>query len=201
MNATSFRVLHGRPSTANVLPNERELILAAQSGDSNAFKQLYEHYSDRIFTLIYYSLKDESLAEDVLQTVFVKVFKALPFFRLESGFLTWIYRIAINECKNRKRGRKLFVPMSQETEKLHQVDPEQSPEHQHAFQQASRLVRSAVLELKPKYRAVVVLKYLEELSYEEVASVLGCSQGTVATRLHRALALLEKRLKQLRTSF
>lgn len=202
MTNKSFRLLYGlstQPSAT--LRNECDLILAAQHGDTQAFKELYEHYSDRIFALIYYSLSDATAAEDTLQTVFIKVFEALPGFRLDSSFLTWIYRIALNECKNQKRGRKLLVPITAETEVFHQVDPDPTPDHQHAYKQASRLVRIAVTELKPKYRAVVVLKYLEELSYEEIAAVLGCSQGTVATRLHRALAILEKRLRRFRLIF
>ena len=198
----SYRLIYGlQPAIGNPLLNERELILAAQKGDTGAFKELYEYYSDRIFTLLSYSLNDSAAAEDALQTVFVKVFEALPFFRLESSFLTWIYRVALNECKNRKRRRKLFVPISRETEDLHHIDPGPAPDHQHAVQQASRLIHDAVMDLKPKYRAVVVLKYLEELSYEEIAVVLGCSQGTVATRLHRALAILEKKLRRFRPIF
>jgi len=201
MANNSFKLIYGlQPAIGSPLLNERELIFAAQKGDTGAFKELYEYYSDRIFTLLSYSLNDASQAEDVLQTVFVKVFEALPFFRLESSFLTWIYRVALNECKNRKRRRKLFVPISSETEE-YQVDPGLAPDHQHAVQQASRLIHDAVMDLKPKYRAVVVLKYLEELSYEEIAAVLGCSQGTVATRLHRALAILEKKLRRFRPVF
>jgi RNA polymerase sigma-70 factor (ECF subfamily) len=197
-----YRLIYGlQPAIGNPLLNERELILATQRGDTGAFKELYEYYSDRIFTLLSYSLNDSAAAEDALQTVFVKVFEALPFFRLESSFLTWIYRVALNECKNRKRRRKLFVPISRETEDSHHIDPGPAPDHQHAVQQASRLIHDAVMDLKPKYRAVVVLKYLEELSYEEIAVVLSCSQGTVATRLHRALAILEKKLRQFRPIF
>jgi RNA polymerase sigma-70 factor, ECF subfamily len=202
MRTKSFRLLYGHQSAAGgVVPNERELILDAQQGDTAAFKQLYEHYKGRIFTLLYYSLNDISTAEDALQAIFVKVFEALPGFGLESSFLTWLYRIALNECKNRKRRRKLFVPISKETEEFNLVDPAPSPDHQHALKHASLLIRGAVLELKPKYRTVVVLKYLEELSYEEIAAVLGCSQGTIATRLNRALAILEKRLRRFRSVF
>jgi RNA polymerase sigma-70 factor (ECF subfamily) len=201
MNANSFRILGGRSSTEQPLQNENQLVLAAQRGDSGAFQELYENYSDRIFTLIYYSLNDASLAEDVFQTVFVKIFKGLGSFRMESSFLTWVYRVALNECKNRKRGRKMWIPLNRETAELHLQDSRLAPDHQHALKQTSDSVRRAVLELKPKYRAVVVLKYLEELSYEEMAAVLGCSQGTIATRLHRALAILEKRLQQFRPAF
>ncbi|HSP06953.1 MAG TPA: sigma-70 family RNA polymerase sigma factor [Acidobacteriota bacterium] len=181
-------------------PQERNLILAAQDGDAAAFKVLYERYRDRVFSLISYTLKDPPLAEDVLQTVFVKVFQALPYFRHESGFHTWIYRVALNECKNRRRRRRLFVPIDQLAGSLPEVDPGTAPDAMHSSRQVSRMVQEAVLGLRPKLRSVIVLRYVEELSYEEIASVLGCSPGTVASRLHRALSILETRLSALRGS-
>ena len=86
-------------AAGSALQQERDLIVAAQKGDTLAFKKLYERYRDRVYSLIYYNLNDAHLAEDVAQTVFVKAFQALPSFRMESGFLTWIYRVALNECK------------------------------------------------------------------------------------------------------
>src|SRR5262249_29603922 len=144
--------------------------------------------------VIYYSLRDTDLAQDVLQTVFVKVFQALPLFRLESSFLTWVYRVALNECKNAKRRPRIFVPLSEVDEVWRREDPCALPDATHASPQMQRKVRKAVLSLNPKLRSVIVLKYLEDLSYEEIAAVLGASPGTVASRLHRALAALEAKL-------
>ena len=84
---------------------ERDTITAAQQGDRAAFKTLYERYRDRVYNLIFYSMGDELSAEDVLQIVFVKVYRGLPGFRFEASFATWIYRITINECLNQQRGR------------------------------------------------------------------------------------------------
>jgi RNA polymerase sigma-70 factor, ECF subfamily len=179
---------------------ELDLIRAAQQGDTSAFKQLYEQYYDRVYGLIYYSLIDGHQAEDALQTVFVKVFQALPFFRLESSFLTWIYRVALNECKNRNRRRKIFIPLSWISDALSHPDPAPTPDVVHASQELGLHVREAVMNLKPEYRTVVVLKYLEELSYEEISSILGCSPGTVGSRLNRALQILEERLRPLRSN-
>lgn len=192
-----LRIVEGKRATAadSGLPQERELIRAAQQGDASAFQDLYLHYKDRVYNLICYNLTDQHQAEDVLQTVFFKVFQALPFFRLESSFLTWIYSVAINECKNRKRQRRLFVPISLVSNSPHDADLSVAPDAQHATRQLNETVRRAVMELEPKLRATVVLKYLEDLSYEEIASILGCSSGTVASRLHRALLRLEKRLR------
>lgn len=195
MTIGRFQVLRRSPESAS-LPGERDLVLRAQQGDTGAFKQLYDHYKDRIHTVIYYSLRDDDATEDVLQTVFVKVFQALPLFRLESCFLTWVYRVALNECKNRRRRRKLFVPISDAEEVWNKYDPGALPDAQHASEQMQQEVRVAVLALRPKLRAVVVLRYIEDLSYEEIAAVLGSSPGTVASRLHRALAVLESRLSR-----
>lgn len=199
MSQNPLRLIQsGRDSEAG--PEERELILAAQDGDRGAFRVLYERYRDRVFSLISYTLKDPPLSEDVLQTVFVKVFQALPFFRHESCFHTWIYRVAINECRNRKRQRRLFVPIEDVQGRWNEPSAGMSPDVVHETQQIAGEIQRAVLELRPKLREVVVLKYVEELSYEEIAAVLGCSQGTVASRLHRALSILEARLQALKGS-
>src|SRR5262245_40943630 len=168
MSSVHFRIIEGGSSNP-ALPDEQQLILSAQGGNTTAFKELYEHYRQKVYNLIYYSLDDIEQAEDVLQTVFVKVFQALPYFRLESGFLTWIYRVALNECKNRKRRRRIFVPISHINDGVDERDPAPTPEAIHVAEQTGRLVRKAVRALKPKYRSVVVLKYLEEMSYEEIA--------------------------------
>jgi RNA polymerase sigma-70 factor, ECF subfamily len=178
--------------------SERDLILAAQAGDTSSFQQLYEKYKDRVYNLIYYSVDEPSHAEDVLQTVFVKVFQALPAFRLDSCFLTWVYRVAINECKNRKRRRRLFVSMSELPQVDAKPDPALTPEVEHLTNHVALMVRNAIMELNPKLRAVIALKYFEDLSYEEIASILGCSSGTVASRMHRALNQLEKNLQSFR---
>ena len=197
MTSGRFQVLEGGASQ-HALPNEELLIVSAQQGNTAAFKELYEHYRQKVYNLVYYSLDDVDQTEDVLQTVFIKVFQAMPYFRLESGFLTWIYRVALNECKNRKRRRKLFIPISHINDGIDERDPAPTPEAIHVAEQTGRLVRKAVRALKPKYRSVVVLKYLEEMSYEEIAATLGCSSGTVASRLYRALEILQKQLGTLR---
>src|ERR1051325_1949610 len=113
MKPNKFELIQGsRNVESDSQPDEGSLILSAQKGDVLAFKELYERHRERVYNLIYYSLENVDQAEDILQTVFVKVYQALPFFRLESGFLTWIYRVALNECKNRRRSRRFFVPIN-----------------------------------------------------------------------------------------
>src|SRR4029078_6340179 len=93
-------------------PQERDLVVAAQRGGRGAFKALYERYRDRVYNLAFYSLGEELWAEDVLQIVFLKIYRGLPAFRYEASLSTWIYRIAVNECQNQlqRRGAK-HVPL------------------------------------------------------------------------------------------
>ena len=179
--------------------DERETIAAAQRGDRAAFKSLYDRYRDRIYNLIFYSIADELSAEDVLQIVFVKVYRGLPRFRFEASFATWIYRITINECLNQQRGRgALEIPFEALLGSDEEHNPGAAADLQHAESERREIIHRAVMELSPKLRAVVALKYLEGLSYQEIASVLECSPGTVASRLNRALRELEARLRPLR---
>jgi RNA polymerase sigma-70 factor, ECF subfamily len=182
--------------TAGSLPDETRLIAAAQGGDDHASHQLYEYYRDRIYNLIYYSLREPQGVEDVLQIVFLKAFQALPLFRGESSFMTWIYRIALNECKNAKTRRRVWVSFLKIFQQSEERDPQPSPELLHEADRKARSLQAALLKLKPMHREVVLLKYQEELSYEEVASILGVSPGTVASRLNRALKILESSLRR-----
>jgi RNA polymerase sigma-70 factor (ECF subfamily) len=178
--------------------DERALVNAAQQGDRDAFKALYDCYRDRVYNYVFYSIGDELRAEDVLQIIFVKIFRGLPGFRFEASLSTWIYRIAVNECLNQQRRRGMRqVPF----EALLGSDEEPcaaAADHQHAEAERREIVHRALMELSPKLRSVVALRYLEELSYDEIAAVLECSAGTVASRLNRALGQLEKRLRPLR---
>jgi RNA polymerase sigma-70 factor (ECF subfamily) len=179
--------------------DERDMIAAAQRGDRAAFKSLYDRYRDRVYNLIFYSMGDELSAEDVLQIVFVKVYRGLPRFRFEASFATWIYRITINECLNQQRGRGAqHIPFEALLGSDEEHNPGAAADLQHAEGERREIIHRAVMELSPKLRAVVALKYLEGFSYEEIASVLECSPGTVASRLNRALRELEKRLRPLR---
>jgi len=178
---------------------ERATVIAAQQGDRDAFKALYERYRDRVYTIIFYSMGDELRAEDVLQIVFVKIYQGLPNFRFEASLATWIYRIAVNECLNQQRRRGAqHIPFEALLGSDEELDSGAAADRQHAEGERREIVHRAVMELSPKLRAVVALKYLEGLSYEEIASVLECSPGTVASRLNRALSELEARLRPLR---
>jgi RNA polymerase sigma-70 factor (ECF subfamily) len=179
--------------------DERTTVIAAQQGDREAFRSLYERYRDRVYNVIFYSMGDEMRAEDVLQIVFVKVYRGLPSFRFEASLSTWIYRIAVNECLNQQRRRGAqHIPFEALLGSDEEFDAGATADQQHADSERREIIHRAVMELSPKLRAVVALKYVDGLSYEEMASVLECSQGTVASRLNRALTELEARLRPLR---
>lgn len=178
---------------------EQELVKAAQRNDRLAFKALYERHRDRVYNLAFYSLGDALWAEDVVQIVFMKAYRGLSGFRHESGFATWIYRITLNECQNQahRRGART-VPLEEIMGSSDELDAADLPDALHLNRERGQIVQSAVMDLSPKLRTVVVLKYVEGLSYDEIARVLDCAPGTVASRLNRALTELEARLHPLR---
>jgi RNA polymerase sigma-70 factor (ECF subfamily) len=179
--------------------DEIRLVRAVQAGDRAAFKAIYEHYQERIYNLVYYTIGDRAAAQDVLQIVFMKVYRGLPAFRFESRLATWIYRIAINEClnQNRRHGHE-HVPFEAVLGTGEEQDGSAPPDELHLTEERREIIGNALLTLAPHLRTVVVLRYLDGLSYQEIASVLDCSLGTVASRLSRALGQLEERLRPLR---
>ena len=182
-------------------PEERRLVLAAQRGEPRAVRDLYEAYRQRIWSLILFSVGDSQQAQDVLQTVFFKVFHGLGSFRFESSLFTWIYRIARNECWNhRQRRREPLVPLDAILGSRDEMDPNPRAGGPDAAAERDRILEQAVMALPFKMREVVVLKYREGLSYDEMSRALGCAPGTVASRLNRALAALEEKLRPLRGS-
>jgi RNA polymerase sigma-70 factor, ECF subfamily len=178
---------------------ERNLVLAARRGDSAAFRELYDTYRQPTWNLVVYSIGDSLQAQDVLQTVFLKVFRGLRSFRFQCRLSTWIYRIAHNECQDHHRRRRApHVPLEAILGSRSEIDTRPISDDQHARQERKVILQQALLQLPFKMREVVVLKYLEGLSYEEMSRVLRCAPGTVASRLNRALAELEERLRPFR---
>ena len=178
---------------------ERELVKAAQTGDRAAFRALFERHRDRVYNLAFYSLGEALWAEDLVQIVFLKVYCGLASFRQEATFATWVYRITLNECQNQLRRRTAkYVPFEAILGSDEELDSGELPDAEHLGRERRRIIQNAVMDLSPKLRTVVVLKYVEGLSYDEIARVLNCAPGTVASRLNRALADLETRLHPLR---
>jgi RNA polymerase sigma-70 factor, ECF subfamily len=170
-----------------------QVIEACQQGDRDAFQCLFQAYKDKVFSIAVYSLGgDRTVAEDVTQQIFLKLFTAIRQFRGESEFTTWLYRLVVNACLDERRRRRRLLPW--ETTGTSDVSEKKPQERQYARLEVAEAVRVAIGELKPKFRLPILLKYVEGLSYEEIAEVMGCSKGTVASRLNRGHSQLAKRL-------
>lgn len=173
------------------------VVEACQQGDRAAFQLLFETYKDKVFSIaVYSSGGDRAVADDVTQQIFLKLFTAIRQFRGESEFTTWLYRLVVNACLDEKRRRRRLLPWG-ETVAMRNPSDKKPQEKQYARLEVAEAVREAIGELKPKFRLPILLKYIEGLSYEEIASVMGCSKGTVASRLNRGHSQLAKRLSHL----
>ena len=191
--------------------SERRLIEACQRGDREAFRDLFDAHKDRVWTVALRFTGDESAAHDVTQQVFLKLFTSIAGFRHESNFKTWLYRLVANECMDEFRKRRRLVPFDflrhsfsderdEECGEVEMKDYRQEPlqEERLARLEISDAVLTALMQLKPKLRMAIVLKYFEDLSYEQMAETLGCSMGTVASRLNRGHKALAQKLAHLR---
>ena len=173
------------------------IIEACQQGDRDAFRVLFETYKDKVYSIAVYSIGgDKSIAEDVTQQIFLKLFTAIQQFRGDSEFTTWLYRLVVNACMDERRKRRRLLPWGDSFSFTPSYKKPQ--EKQYARVEIAEAVQLAIGELKPKFRLPILLKYVEGLSYEEIASVMGCSKGTVASRLNRGHGQLAKQLGHLR---
>ena len=196
-----------RRAAMNKSVSERRLIEACQQGDREAFRQLFELYQNRVWSIARHFTGDETVARDITQQVFLKLFTAITQFRQEANFATWLYRLVVNACLDEQRSRRRFIAFDFFRSKDDQDDEMEWQDWRQALpsqeklltqQELSGAVQAAVRQLKPKLRITILLKYFEEMSYEEMAAVLGCSMGTVASRLNRGHQELARKLRHLR---
>jgi RNA polymerase sigma-70 factor (ECF subfamily) len=174
------------------------IIDACRQGDREAFRLLFESYKDRVYSIALFFLDgDEASAEDITQEVFLRLFTRIGQFRNEADFATWLYRLVANACVDEQRRRKRVVFFGDVGE-MPGVGEEPSLGEPYRRLEITDAVKAAVADLQPTLRMTILLKYFEELSYEEMAKALGCSQGTVASRLHRSLKILARKLAYLR---
>ena len=172
--------------------SERELVAACQRGERDAFRALFEAYKDRVYSIALRFSGDEALAMDLAQDTFLKLFSCIREFRGDSAFSTWVYRLVVNSCLDHKRRAWRLIPIADE---LFAVLRAPGDILNAVLETEMRdRVRRAVEKLTPDLRMVTVLRYTEGLSYDQIAEVLGCSTGTVASRLNRAHKALERRL-------
>jgi RNA polymerase sigma-70 factor, ECF subfamily len=182
---------------------ERSLLRRLRDRDERAFRELIEAQRDRVYNICYRMLGNRHESEDVAQEVFITVFKTIDTFREESKFSTWLYRVAVNHCKNRiKYLARRFDKQKDE------LDEQSSgangtpiggplpsaPDRALAGAQMEKLLQEAIASLDEEQRTVVVLRDVEDLSIEEICEITGLPDGTVKSRLHRARLVLRKRL-------
>lgn len=174
------------------------VIEACKLGDRDAFRQLFERHKDRVYSLaLYFFGGDEATAGDVTQQVFLKLFTRINQFHGESEFTTWLYRLTTNACVDEQRKRRRFLQFGEGVE-LKEPSGTFTNEDRLVRAEVAESVKRAVAALKPKLRVVMLLKYFEEMSYEEIAAVLGLSKGTVASRLNRGHKILARKLDHVR---
>jgi RNA polymerase sigma-70 factor (ECF subfamily) len=188
--------------------DEARLVERLVARDERAFNALVRAYEQRVFALVFRMTGHRAEAEDLAQEVFVQVFKAIGSFRGESKLSTWIYRIAINLCKNRtKYLRVRHAGQQDDLEALQDRLPAGAATHANVAHinrpdemmegmQVERIVQQAILELEPTFRECLVLRDVEELSYEEIGAITGLPEGTVKSRIHRARAQLKERVER-----
>jgi len=163
------------------------------AGDSDAFRQLYERYQDKVYASCYRILGEQTAAEDLAQEIFVKIYDELRRFKFQSKFSTWLYRIAVNHAINRANEASRHGRIH---EKIARELPRETSGHSPmADRFMDDRVQKALMELSEKLRAIVALRYLEGLSYDEIAEVLEISIGTVKSRLFLAHETLRPLLK------
>jgi len=177
---------------------DEHVIEACRGGDREAFRLLFETYKDKVFSIAVYSFGgDEVAASDVSQQIFLKLMTAIGQFRGDSAFTTWLYRLVVNACIDEQRKRRRFLPFLESTP-MSRIEDRRPQEKRYARLEVADSVQAAIKELSPKLRMPILLKYVEGLSYEEIAIVMGCSKGTIASRLNRGHQSLARKLGHLR---
>src|ERR1700722_18158372 len=171
-----------------------QIVERCRRGEAEGYRALYEVYKDKVYSIaLYFFHGDEAAASDTTQQVFLKLMRGISKFRGESGFATWLYRMVVNTCMDSVRREKPRLQV--------EMNPMRTPAGQEdaiAQEQRARSIQAALSDLPPKLRVAVLLRYFEDLSYEEMARAMGCSMGTVASRLNRGHKLLAKKLEGMR---
>jgi RNA polymerase sigma-70 factor (ECF subfamily) len=185
---------------------ERALLKRLRDRDERAFRELVTAHRDRVFNITYRMLGNRHEAEDVAQEVFIAVFKQIDNFREESKFSTWLYRVAVNHCKNRLKYLKRRFDKDRE-----EINDDtttagsngaigshvpSAPDHALAGAQMEKVLAEAINSLDEEQRVVVILRDVEDLSIEEICAITDLPDGTVKSRLHRARLALRKKLQR-----
>jgi len=184
---------------------DAELVARVQRGDKKAFDLLVLKYQRKIMRLLARMIRDPAEIEDVAQEAFIKAYRALPQFRGESAFYTWLYRIAINTARNwlAAVGRRPSAPNAMETadgETFNETDnlsDNSSPEAMLATREIAETVNAVIGELPQELRTAITLREIDGMSYEDIAQTMNCPIGTVRSRIFRAREAIAARLRPL----
>lgn len=184
---------------------DHELVLRAQRGDKRAFGLLVDKYQRKLARLLSRMIRDQAEIEDVVQESFIKAYRALPNFRGDSAFYTWLYRIGINTAKNYlvSMGRRPTVSTDIEIEDAENFDSgdelrtTETPESSMMTKQIAQTVNDTVEGLPEELKTAITLREIEGLSYEEIATIMGCPIGTVRSRIFRARETISLKLRPL----
>jgi len=181
---------------------DQQLVNRVQRGDKRAFDLLVLKYQHKIFGLVSRYIRDADEIQDVAQEAFIKAFRALPNFRGDSAFYTWLYRIAINTAKNylvarsrRPPATDIDVDDAEYFEVQSPLKDIESPENSLYGQELKRVVETAIKHLPEDLRTAVTLREFDGLSYEDIAEVMECPVGTVRSRIFRAREAIDKRVR------
>ncbi|MBX3663916.1 MAG: RNA polymerase sigma factor RpoE [Burkholderiales bacterium] len=184
---------------------DQQLVERVQRGDKRAFDLLVSKYQRKLGRLLSRFIRDPSEVEDVTQEAFIKAYRALPGFRGESAFYTWLYRIGINTAKNHlvAMGRRAPTSTELDAEEAESVEAGEqlrdlnTPENQMMSRQVGDTVNQTLQELPEELRTAITLREIEGLSYEEIATVMQCPVGTVRSRIFRAREAVAEKLRPL----
>lgn len=187
---------------------DKELVYQVQQGNKRAFDLLVLKYQRRIMRLLARMINDPAEVEDVAQETFIKAYRALPQFRGDSNFYTWLYRIAINSARNWQAARnrrplplKEYVNEDGETfSAADTLTDNNTPESEMVSRQVADTIRSAIDALSPELRTAILLREIEGLSYEDIAQTMGCPIGTVRSRIFRARESIAEQLRLVQES-
>ena len=183
-------------------PLETRLAKLARKGDQRAFAEIVDLYKDKLYHLGYRMTGNRQEAEDVVQETFLRVYRNLDRYDESHKFSTWIYRIATNLCIDRLRKRRSVYSLDAESSDHEGLDgysmlpgDDRTPESELVLSETQQMVREAMETLPPKYKSVMVLRYLQDLSLQEISDVLNMPVTTVKTRVHRGREFMRKKLE------
>jgi len=202
--SAEYRAIHHPPTESVAKDTDKELVRRVQKGDLRAFDLLFSRYQYKIVNLVGRFLRDPEDVQDVVQEAFIKAYRALPRFRGESAFYTWLYRIAINTAKNhivarnrRPPGSDIEIEDAEHFESADALREFDDPESSLARDELEAEIHAAIAELPEDLRSAVTLREFDGLAYEEIAEIMDCPVGTVRSRIFRAREAIDRRIAPL----